>query len=182
MRRRLLLALAALLAAAPLPAQLVFEGYMTAAEQPKIIVSDGQGKKSGWLALGETFEGFTLVALRAEDESLLVEKAGQRHVLKLRGGTVVAPKPESPATARLRSLTGLPLAYELAKRDDDKEITTVLKPLLQRYDEALRYEAKYPPSGGDRQKSDEALKFIKAQAEKIAAQIAARLLAESGKP
>lgn len=162
----------ATLSIATLRAEPVFEGYMITGDRPVFMLSDGKEKKSGWLTLGQTFDGFTLISLQPEAETLLVEKDGKRQSLKLREAKVRAAKPES-LEARLRSLKGLPLAYELAKLED-KEVNAVLKPLLKRYEEALAV----PQTG---EKSSEALNWLKAHVERISAQIAARILADTGK-
>lgn len=161
----------------------VFEGYMIAGDRPQFMLSDGKGKKSGWLTLGERFENFTLVALQADEEALLVEKDGKRQLLKLRQGTILASKPESLA-ARVRSLssslTGLAFAKELVKLEselterDDKAGAANLRLLLQRYEEALAVSQTQPGT-------EEAMKFLRAHVDRMSSQLAARILSGADK-
>lgn len=188
----ILLALAAALAVATLRSEPVLEGYMITADRPQFMLSDGKGKKSGWLTLGQTFENFTLIALQPEAESLLVEKDGKRQLLKLRKGTILAPKPET-IEARVRSLNGLALAYELLKYEDKltdrqaKAATANLKAILKRYEEVLVVRQIEPPSSDKTTRqastatSDEAANFLKTQIERFSDEAAPLILADIGK-
>lgn len=188
----LLLALAAALSVATLRAAEppLFEGYMIAGDRPQFILSDGKGEKSGWLTLGDRFESFTLVALQADEEALLVEKDGKRQLLRLRKGTLLASKPD-PLAVTVRSLTGFALAYELVKRESEltsresKTAVANVKVILQRYEEALVAsqsqkvdDASSQPRTKD---NEEAIAFLKRQVERLASEAASVISAEAGK-
>lgn len=61
------------------------EGYLVTSEHPLFVLSVEQ-KTSDWLAIGKSFEGFTLLGFDSKAERLTVEKDGKRLVLPLADG------------------------------------------------------------------------------------------------
>jgi biopolymer transport protein ExbD len=62
---------------------LTWRGYMRTADETLFVLSVGKVKTSGWLAIGRSFDGFTIVAYDSKDEVLTLEKDGTRQVLHL---------------------------------------------------------------------------------------------------
>jgi len=153
--------------AASLRAELALTGIMITAERPMFVLSSAKEKTSGWITIGQGFDGFTIVAFDPESELLAVEKDGKRQELRLRPAKVGEAKideakPEDPK-ARLRTLKGLELAYELAKNGDQE-----MAGWLKRYQDAMLSQ----------QNDTYAIKFIKKRIDEVAAKNVAKLLAE----
>ena len=153
-------------------AELALVGIMITAERPMFVLSSEQEKTSGWITIGQTFDGYTIVAFEPGSELLVLEKEGKRQELRLRQAKVgearvVEAKPEDPK-ARLRTLKGLELAYELAKNGDQQ-----LADLLQRYQEMKLAESQNSPGY-----AEYAFKWIKKRIDDVATEKAAKLLAE----
>lgn len=67
----------------------VFQGYMTNAGKSQFVLSSEDAKStSGWLGLGQSFDGYAVVGFDAASEDLTVEKNGRREVLHLAQGRV----------------------------------------------------------------------------------------------
>jgi hypothetical protein len=156
------LVLALAMSIASLRAELALTGIMITAERPMFVLSSEQEKTSGWITIGQSFDGFTIVAFDPESELLAVEKDGKRQELRLRQAKVGEAKPEDPK-ARLRTLKGLELAYELAKNGDQE-----MAGWLKRYQDAMLSQ----------QNDTYAIKFIKKRIDEVAAKNVAKLLAE----
>ena len=123
-------------------------------------LSSEQEKTSGWITIGQSFDGFTVVAFDPASELLVLEKEGKRQELRLRQAKVREAKPEDPK-ARLRALKGLELAYELAKNGDQQ-----LADLLKRYQQTDGVPDEY------------ATAWLKKRIDEVATEHAAKLLAE----
>ena len=131
------------------------------------VLSSAKEKTSGWITIGQGFDGFTIVAFDPESELLAVEKDGKRQELRLRQAKVGEAKideakPEDPK-ARLRTLKGLELAYELAKNGDQQ-----VADLLKRYQGMMLSP----------QKDTYAFAWLKKRIDEVATEQAAKLLAE----
>ena len=148
-------------------AELALVGIMITAERPMFVLSSEQEKTSGWITIGQSFDGFTIVAFDPESELLAVEKDGKRQELRLRQAKVGEAKPED-LKARLRTLKGLELAYELAKNGDQQ-----LADLLQRYQGMKLAESQNSPGY-----ENYAFAWIKKRIDDVATEKAAKLLAE----
>ena len=137
-------------------------GIMITSERPMFALSSEKEKESGWITIGQSFVGYTIVAFDPGSELLAVEKDGKRQELRLRQAKVGEAKPEDPK-ARLRTLKGLELAYELARNGDQN-----LADLLKRYQEMMLSP----------QKDTYAFAWLKKRIDEVAAGKAAKLLAE----
>lgn len=162
--KRSALAMLLVLGPSAVRAELTFTGYMVAPNRPLFVLSLDREKTSGWLMLGQSYEGFALASFDPKTEYLTVTKDGQSQSLRLVEAKVQAATEDSKAP--LRTLKGFALAYEVAKRGDE---TMAL--LLQRYQEALRASG-----GGD--KALAALDYLRLQVERVATERAAKLLNE----
>jgi hypothetical protein len=151
---------------ASLRAELALTGIMITAERPMFALSSEQEKTSGWITIGQSFDGYTIVAFDPESELLAVEKDGKRQELRLRQAKVGEAKPEDPK-ARLRTLKGLELAYELAKNGDQH-----LADLLKRYQQMTMAESQNSP-GFDKY----AFTWLKKRIDEVATEQAAKVLA-----
>ena len=67
---------------------IIFQGYIVTPERQLFVLSLDKEKTSGWLAIGQNFAGFSLLAFNSKSELLTVEKAGQRQVLHLVDGKI----------------------------------------------------------------------------------------------
>jgi hypothetical protein len=150
-----------------LRAELALVGIMISSERPLFSLSSGEEKTSGWITIGQSFDGFTIVAFDPGSELLVLEKDGKRQELRLRQAKVGEAKPEDPK-ARLRTLKGLELAYELAKNGDQE-----MAGWLKRYQQATLAESQNSP-GRDKY----AFEWIKKRIDEVATEKAAKLLAE----
>lgn len=145
-------------------AELVFTGYLVDGNRPMFgITSD---KASGWVSVGQRFDGFLIRGFDPVAKVLNVEKDGQRRELRMASGVIANAKRAAgdDQRAKLRSLKGLELAYELASEGD-----RMMAQVLQRHQQALL------AAGGD--PNDRAVKFLKAQATQMAEDRAAKILA-----
>ena len=147
-------------------ADLALVGIMITSERPSFALSSEKAKTSGWITIGQSFDGYTIVAFDPESELLAVEKDGKRQELRLRQAKVGEAKPED-LKARLRALKGLELAYELAKNGDQQ-----VAELLARYQQAIGPELQ----NGVREQY--AITWLKKRIDEVATEKAAKLLAE----
>ncbi len=144
--------------------EIVFKGYMITKEKPLFVLSINGEHTSDWLSLGQVFEGFSIVAFDPAADLLTVEKSGKREMLRLADAKVQSAAP-TDRKARLRTLKGLALAYEVAKGGDEQ-----MADMLGRYQEALRAEQ----IAG---KADAALQFLLMRVERLATEKATGILA-----
>ena len=100
-------------------AETEFVGYMTSTEGPRFAIKDSD-KVSGWLALGDSYAGYKVLAHDVARGVLTVEKAGARVDLPLK-----APRVEAGATAerpKIGKITvkfnGPPIVPEKVVRDN----------------------------------------------------------------
>ena len=80
-------------------ADIIFQGYMTAPEGPLFVLSVGKERTSGWLGVGQKFDGFTIMAFDSKAELLTVEKDGKRSVIHIVEGRTLAVNEERPGPA-----------------------------------------------------------------------------------
>src|SRR5215813_4630308 len=71
--------------------EIVFQGYMTTSEGSRFVLSVEKDRTSGWLAIGEKFDGCTIIAFESKAELLTVEKEGKRSIIHLVDGRTRAP-------------------------------------------------------------------------------------------
>lgn len=77
-----------------------FAGYMQMAEHVRFVLTgDEDAPSSGWLAIGQSFEGYTLVAFDQSSEVLSVRQGDAVMRLPLKAARVRAERPEAPAIA-----------------------------------------------------------------------------------
>jgi len=69
-------------------ADVLFRGYMTDNERTLFVISVGKDHTSGWLSVGESFNGFSIVAFNPAAATLTVEKGGVRQVLPIVDGKI----------------------------------------------------------------------------------------------
>jgi hypothetical protein len=65
-----------------------FQGYMISAGKPLFVISTVTGKTSGWLSVGQTFDGFLISGFDEENQTLALEKDGKRQDFQLASGRV----------------------------------------------------------------------------------------------
>lgn len=146
-------------------ADLALDGFMVNSGHPLFVLSDEKAKESDWITIGQVFEGFKVVAFDPKLEVLVVEKDGKRQELRLRESNIRDANAED-RKARLKSLKGMELAYEVAK-GGNQEMTD----LLERYQECLL-------SLEDGRPVQAAVDFLRLTCEQKAAEKAAQILAE----
>jgi hypothetical protein len=77
----------ALLAVTAGRAEMEFAGYIVRIGDVRFMLADPTvPKMSGWLAVGEAFDGYTVVEFDWKADTLVVEKAGERRRLRLPPG------------------------------------------------------------------------------------------------
>lgn len=162
--KQFVLGLILVLSVSALHAELEFAGLLVTSERTSFVLSAEGARNSGWITFGQKFDGYTIVAFEPQAELLVIEKDGRQQKLRLRASKITEAKPED-RKARLRSLQGMELAYELAK--DDPAIAD----MLVRYHEALLSIQKG-------QRNPHAVAFLKSRIEKLTADKAAQVRAE----
>jgi hypothetical protein len=170
------LAIVLLLSFATLRAEPEFVGFMIRAQIPVFLLSVGQEKTSAWLSIGQSFDGFQIVAFDPRSDLLVIEKEGKRQEIRLQQSHILESQPEDPKE-RLRPLEGLTLAYAIA-RGGDKEMID----LLTRYQQALTALQSGPTDSRAATGTISAEKFLAQLIEQKAAQKKAQILNESEKP
>jgi len=68
----------------------IFQGYMMTSGKPLFVISTDPGKTSGWLNVGQTFEGFLIFGFDGKSETLTLDKDGRRQILPLANGRTAA--------------------------------------------------------------------------------------------
>src|SRR5262249_40068767 len=107
-------------------AEIVFQGYMTTAERSMFVLSIDKEKTSGWLAVGQKFDGISIIAFDSKTELLTVEKDGKRQEIHLVDG-----KTQTTSTASNQTVTK-PIVILIGKSDrisvgDDVAMLDALK-------------------------------------------------------
>lgn len=108
---------------APCSAEPIFEGYMLTSAGSAFVMSSGTNRISGWIAAGQAFDGYTVIAFDRKTEVLLVEKEGKRHTLPLKESSNHAGEAaieEEPLLARIFSKSAVVMLADV--RCDDKFI------------------------------------------------------------
>ena len=158
-----LLATLLLLAGTAVGAQaaVVFKAYMVTNDRPLFVV-DVDGKSSDWIPLATEFHGCKLANFDPAAETLTVVHDGKSESIALKSAKVEAAPidPNEP----LRTLKGLPLAYEVARRGDENT-----RAVLIRYQQALS-------TSNNSKATQNALKFLRSQIDRLAANGAERIL------
>jgi hypothetical protein len=144
-------------------AETQFSAYMVTKDQPLFVINV-DGTASGWIPLGREFHGCRVFAFDPQTEILTIAYAGAEHSLALKSATVTTA-PGDPNES-LRTLKGLPLAYEVARRGDDDT-----RAILVRYQQAL--------ADNDGKGHRDAVEFLRTMVERVAADGAQRVLAQS---
>ncbi len=75
-----------------LSAQVVFQGYMTTSEGSLFVLSVDKDRTSGWLTVGQKFEGVSIISFDRKSELLTVESAGKQQAIPLVDGKTRAAK------------------------------------------------------------------------------------------
>jgi hypothetical protein len=78
----------------------LFNAILSMGKEHRFVLTDGQGKTSTFLALGEAFDGFTLKSYEQKSGVLELERDGRIHRVNLvaDAATKDAPPPPIPAT------------------------------------------------------------------------------------
>jgi biopolymer transport protein ExbD len=126
MKSYLVLVSAFSLSAAPSFAEVIFQGYMTTSDRSLFVLSVDKEKTSGWLAVGQQFDGLSIVAFDAKSELLTVEKDGKRQNIHLVDG-----RTQTTASAPTQTTTK-PIVILIGKSDrisvgDDVAMLDALK-------------------------------------------------------
>ena len=83
----------------PEPAALpIFNATLTVGKEHRFLLISALGKQSGFIRLGDTFEGYTLKAFDAQATVLEMERGGKvtREAGPVKGGTTVIAFVEDP--------------------------------------------------------------------------------------
>jgi biopolymer transport protein ExbD len=118
------------LGAAAARAEIVFQGYMTSGGRVLFVVSLDQARTSGWLAIGQRFEGVSLVAFDAKAELLMIEKDGERQVIHL-ASEKAQPAGDAPNPAAKKPIIIAIGAGESLSIGDDAAMLDALKKRLE---------------------------------------------------
>lgn len=93
-RPAILVALMCALACMSLRAEVELTGYLITGSQAKFVLRDAEtGKTSDWLAVGDTFQDYTIADFDPVQEVVALEKAGERRSLRMKPGAVVGYDP-----------------------------------------------------------------------------------------
>ncbi len=136
-------------------------GYFYEGAKPVLSLADADGANARWVDLGGSFDGYRIEAFDKEAGKLTLSRDGRRIEIRLNVARVRDARTEQ--LARLRSLTGIARAQELARTGDAK-----LGDLLIRRQQVLD-----SPDQG--QKSKYALEFLNKRIEELAAERIAEL-------
>jgi len=93
-----------------------FSGYAQSAQESKFVLTDTEeAESSGWLAIGQSFKGYTLVAFDGKDEVLSVQKGNTTIKLPLKVSRVKTGSSDAPQIAQQLATAKEELA-EMRKR------------------------------------------------------------------
>ena len=145
-------------------AETQFTAYMVTKDQPLFIIHVDDST-SGWMPLASEFHGCRISAFDPSTETLTVEYAKAQLVLPLKSAKVRSAPLET--NEPLRTLKGLPLAYEVARRGDEDT-----RAILIRYQQALG-----EPNNAKAHQN--ALAFLRSMLDRVAAKGAQRMLAQA---
>lgn len=149
------------------PGEVQLKGVTIVQGEPLFSLFSVENQTSKWVSLGQSFSGFKLLSFDPLTESLVLANGDLRETLRLQSVAIKDSSAED-AKARLRSLTGMDLAYELAKRGD-VEIGQALKAYQSI---AARLGIVAAASGGNETpQTASALKFLSAQRDELRAQV-----------
>lgn len=82
-------------------AEVAFQGYMTSSGKSLFVLSVEKDRTSGWLEIGQRFEGVSLIAFDSKTELLTIEQDGRRQAIHLVGGkTQVASGTQGSAATK----------------------------------------------------------------------------------
>jgi len=80
---------------------LEFEGYMLVPKESRFVISDPVAdKRSGWLTIGDRFEGFTIVAFDSKGEIISLKNGNETIRLRLKAVGSAEPMPFVPKIPR----------------------------------------------------------------------------------
>lgn len=97
-------------------ADVLFRGYMTANETTLFVISVGKNDTSGWLSVGDRFNGFSIVAFNPDAVTLTVEKDGLRQIIPIVEGKIrpadsgTSPSDKSSLTITIEGHGTMPVA------------------------------------------------------------------------
>lgn len=165
--------------------EILLKGVAITNGEPLFSLYSVEEQTSKWVSLGQSFSGFRVLSFDPLTESLVLANGELRQTVRLQSVAIKDSSTED-AKARLRMLSGLELAYELAKRGD-MEIGQILKSYQGI---AARLGQLVVATGGsETPETAAAVKFLsaqrdelRAQVEKVAAAKAAVVLAAPVKP
>src|SRR3954471_22550349 len=80
-------------------AEIIFQGYMNTSEGSRFVLSADKAETSGWLGVGDTFNGFTLLRFDPKAEVLTLEKDGKRSVIHIVDGRTRSTNGEQAGAA-----------------------------------------------------------------------------------
>jgi hypothetical protein len=75
-------------------AEPVFEAYMTTSAGSIFVLSALDGKKSGWIAPQQSFDGYVVISFDQRSERLTLEKSGKRVELRLKAPAKAIAQPQ----------------------------------------------------------------------------------------
>ena len=163
--------------------EILLKGIMIADGAPQFSLYSVEEKTGKWLKLGQSFFGYKVAEYDPQAEVLTLVKGDVREAVRLQGSRVKDSTPEE-TSARLRSVTGLELAYELAKRGDS-EMANMLK-MYQELLELITFFAdpnvKPTPTPARIKSVTSQAETMRSRLEKIAAEKATAILAAASPP
>ncbi len=121
-------------------AQPLFKGYSVTGDAVLFALSSASDQRSAWKAVGQNFEGFSIVGFEPCSERLTVEKGGVRAELGLPRAVVRKAGAPGASFDFRQASRRLELAERLVRAGD-----LSLAELLKRYDEMLM---EFSASGG----------------------------------
>ena len=172
-------------ALAALHAEIQWRGLTITEGEPVFLLVSSVDQTSKWVSLGQSFAGSKVTAFDPLQEIVTIAQGDDLQKIRLQNASVRDSSAED-ARARLRSLTGMELAYEVAKQGDVNVTET-----LKAYQSVLARltEIRVAAAGSDNPQTATAIKWLAAQVEelqsqakKAAASKAAFLLSQPAKP
>jgi uncharacterized protein len=152
-------------------AEVLLKGLAITGGEPRFSLYSTEDQTTKWVALGQSFAGYKAESFDSRTETLVLAKGDSRQSVRLQSSVIKALTPGEEANARLRSLSGMDLAQELANRGD-AEIAATLKQyqsIRTRFEEVAKATSQ---SGGvDAESAKTAVRFLERQSEELKAQV-----------
>jgi hypothetical protein len=146
---------AALSFAGPLQAAVEFSGYMITAKETRFSLKDTEKKDSSqWLAVGQSFQGYTITGFDAEQELLSLQGPEGAVQLKVRGAMIKDARMTIAGTIQLGAEGKIEVAKATLVLGEETAfplpsgVTLHLKP-TRLPDGTMRYDSRFAKRGAD---------------------------------